>query len=125
MDFLDVIGGIILGLWMRETSRMFFSMFRKKKSPEPEPRAVGDLVCSTEVGLPVLLLKQLSFDKFEACYITPHCGDLGAEIDDKALKPCEEFLALKVQDRLFWKDYTAPLSDAEHANYAKAMLTDE
>lgn len=121
---VDVIGGILIGLFVREWSRCIASMFRKKKPASPA-RAVGDLVTCSETGLPVLLTTQYSFDKFEACYITPHAKDMGAKVQGKGKNELDMMIILHAQNHERWPAYIKPLSDAEHANYAKAMLENQ
>lgn len=103
-----------------------WSMLHKKK-PEPvilPPRQTGDLLLHKVSGLPVLLLGQISHDKFNACYITPNCHQLNATVGpgDVHKKALEQWFALHTNNRNVWPDYTHPLSDEEHRNYAKAML---
>lgn len=125
---VEAVAGLVAGIFLREWSRLIYAMFRKKKPPPPL-RDVGDLVRDRVSDLPIVLTKQLSFDKFEACFITPHAKQLGAEVGprDKRSKVDElhEIILKSTQDREMWPDYTAPLSDDEHRNYAKAMLTDK
>jgi hypothetical protein len=125
MDYVAIFSAFIAGIWVRELSRSIGTVFRKKAPPAPEPkRKVGDIITRVHKGdgLPVVLRKELSHDKFMACYITPCARDLGAKIEESALDEMVDHLALNVNNPLVWKAYTHPLSDEEHRNYAKAML---
>jgi hypothetical protein len=91
-------------------------------TPAPKPRDVGDLLLQRASGIPILLVEKVSHDKFKACYITEHASTFGAKVADEQKDELELFAALNVNDRDVWPDYPHPLSDTEHANYAKAML---
>jgi hypothetical protein len=100
---------------------------RKPAAPKPKPteRDIGDIVKHNQSGLPIVLLEQLTHDKFRGCFITPHAQALGAAVgggDKKPVDELDDILVSRVQEVEIWPDYTHKLSDGEHANYAKAML---
>jgi hypothetical protein len=127
MTFGTFLAGLIVGCFLCYWWLIGVSWFLKKKQPAPPPkpaRDVGDLVLS-KTGLPVLLIKKLSHDGFEGCFITPEAAAFGAKINDKPLNALERIILINPQSRSDWPDYPHPLSDEEHRNYAKAMLEDK
>jgi hypothetical protein len=98
-----------------------------KVKPAPKVRRLrreGDLLMHSGCGLPVLLIEQLTYDKFRGCFITPEAKAFGAVVGKKDT-PCPEMtdiIIFEAHDRERWPDYPHELADKESANFAAAML---
>jgi hypothetical protein len=122
MEILFFALGVIIGVIAMTKLK---STVSKVKSP-PRKREIGDIVMQRKSKLPIVLLEELSYGKFRGCYITPMAKALGATVGQppKGVDASETFILINVNSTTpdWWPDYTDPLSDEEHRNYAAAML---